>query len=288
MKDKNINKLITEVLAIEEREAKEAGALGFMARALVQATLPHKKPVGNEFIRKNGSFTLTILAPSDIGLPYGSIPRLLLTWLSSEAVKTKQRELILGDSLSDFMRQIGLTPSGGARGDITRLRTQAEKLFESSIRCRYVDSDQRKGKGIQISDEYSLWNKSKNPEQVELFPSTVTLSESFFREITENPVPIDLRAIKALKRSPLALDIYSWLTYRMSYLRRQTVIPWEALELQFGAEYGRTRDFKKYFIEQLRKVLLLYPAAKVAEVPSGLELKPSLTHIHKTKILLPK
>lgn len=39
-------------------------------------------------------------------------------------------------------------------------------------------------------------------------------------------------------RSPLALDIYCWLTYRASYLRRPTEIPWTALALQFGAGYA--------------------------------------------------
>ena len=82
---KNLDKLITEALAIEGREAKEAGALGYIARALVQATLPHSKTDENFFKRQNGSFKLTILSDPDIGLPYGSIPRLLIAWLTTEA-----------------------------------------------------------------------------------------------------------------------------------------------------------------------------------------------------------
>ena len=58
MSNRNINKLITEALAIEAEEAKKAGALGYMARALVQATMPHKQVNGNEFTRKNGAFNL--------------------------------------------------------------------------------------------------------------------------------------------------------------------------------------------------------------------------------------
>ena len=88
MKSDNLNKLITEALAIEAEEAREAGALGFMARALVQATMPHSKVDGNEFERVNGAFSLNILAPSKVGLPYGSIPRLLMAWISTEATRT--------------------------------------------------------------------------------------------------------------------------------------------------------------------------------------------------------
>ena len=78
MNNENLNKLITESLAIEAEAAKKAGKLGFMARALVQATLPHSKIDGNEFERTNGAFTLSMLAPSNVGLPYGNIPRLLI------------------------------------------------------------------------------------------------------------------------------------------------------------------------------------------------------------------
>ena len=105
-----VERLITEALAIEAESAQEAGALGFMARAMVQATLPHKKVEGNEFERKNGAFTLSLMSPARIGLPYGVMPRLLLAWLTTEAVKTQSRELELGDSLSGFMRELDLVP----------------------------------------------------------------------------------------------------------------------------------------------------------------------------------
>ena len=36
-----IDALINQALAIEDEQAQDAGALGFMARAMVQATLPH-------------------------------------------------------------------------------------------------------------------------------------------------------------------------------------------------------------------------------------------------------
>ena len=44
---------------------------------------------------------------SSIVLAYGTDPRLLLTWLATEAVKTRERELFYGDTLSSFMRERG-------------------------------------------------------------------------------------------------------------------------------------------------------------------------------------
>jgi len=279
MNNKNLDKLITEALAIEAEEAKEAGALGYMARSLVQATMPHKQTKGNEFVRKNGAFTLSMMSPSEIGLPYGTIPRLLVSWLTTEAVRTKEPTLLLGDTLSGFMSEIGLVPTGGRWGSITRLKQQTTRLFSSFISCSYSSDELSAGRNISMVDEYELWWTPKNPNQLHVFDSKVTLNKRFFDEITTNPVPIDMRALKALKRSPMALDIYCWLTYRLFYLRKPTVIPWAALEVQFGADYARTRAFKEAFLTQLRKVSVVYPEARVEDTELGLMLKPSSSHI---------
>lgn len=279
MNEKNLNKLITEALLIEEESAKEAGAIGYMARALVQATLPHSKKEGNEFKRSNGLFRLTMLADSETGLPYGSIPRLLLAWIVTEAVRTKERELTLGKSLSSFMEELDLMPTGGRWGTITRLKEQMKRFFSCSISCTYDDGNHWAIRNISPISRADLWWNPKQPNQSTLFNSTLTLSEDFFKEIIISPIPIDMRALKALKRSPLALDIYCWITYRMSYLNKKTIIPWESLQKQFGAEYGRTRDFKKKFLGQLKAISTVYPEAKLDENETGLILFPSKTHI---------
>lgn len=280
MDSNNLNKLITESLAIEAEAAKEAGSIGYMARILTQATIPHKNVEGSEFTRSNGAFSLSILAPSKIGLPYGTLPRLLLCWLTTEAVKTKNTEILLGNTLSGFMSELGLIPSGGRWGTISRLKDQMRRLFSSSISCQYEKEKYLNASlGFNIAKEYQLWWHPKQPDQAALWQSTVTLSKDFFDEIVERPIPIDLRALNALKRSPLAIDVYCWLTYRMSYLKNQVKIPWAALETQFGSEYSRTRDFKKKFLGQLRAVLTVYPEAKIEDSEGFLILKPSKSHI---------
>jgi Plasmid encoded RepA protein len=278
-----LDKLITEALAIEAEDATKAGALGFMARAMVQATLPHKKAIGNEFTRTNGSYSLTILAPTKIGLPYGSYPRLLLSWLTTEAVRTKERELVLGDSLSKFMAELGLMPTGGRWGSITQLKNQTKRLFSSHISCSYEGGESFNAINMVLADMVSLWWSPKEPEQSALWKSTVLLSQPFFNEITAHPVPIDLRALRALKRSPLALDIYMWLTYRMFYLSKSTTIPWTALAGQFGSGYAQTRQFKAAFLQELKKVLVVYPEAKVEDAAHGLMLLPSKPHVARLR-----
>jgi len=283
----SIDTLITRALAIETEEATDAGALGFMARAMTLASLPHSRVDGTEFERRNGAFSLSIVAPSRVGLPYGTVPRLLLAWLTTEAVRTKSRELVLGESLSGFMRQLGLVPTGGRWGTVTRLKDQTARLFASSITAVYADGQRTAMAGYHIADSAILWWDAKDPAQRSLWQSTVNLTEPFFREIVERPVPVDMRALRALKRSPMALDIYCWLTYRTSYLKKPTQISWEGLQGQFGADYPRTgqglRDFRKGFNHALVKVLAVYDGAKASASPSGLLLTPGRPHIPKLK-----
>ena len=281
MQNKSIDKLVNEVLAIEREEAYKAGAIGYMARALIQATLPHSNVDSHEFKRRNGAFKLTILADSEIGLPYGSIPRLLISWITTEAIRTKQRELILGNTLSEFMADLNMIPSGGRWGSITRLKDQMKRLFSASISCSYDNGKSWGIRNVMPVEKADLWWDPKNPNHVAMWESKLLLGHTFFNEVIESPVPIDMRALKALKQSPMAIDIYCWLTYRMSYLRNITSIPWGVLQVQFGANYKDLRQFKRRFLVQLKRVLLVYPDANVKEDSRNLILLPGKSHIKK-------
>jgi len=278
---KRAQEIIAESLAIEAREAAEAGALGYMARALVQATMPHSKPESTTFMRENGAFAMAMMAHPKVGLPYGSVPRLLVAFLTTEAVRTKQREIPLGGSLSEFMAHLNEVPTGGRWGTICRVRAQTTRLFACNIACTYTAGELDEGMNLPIADKYKLWWQPQSPEQLSLFGSYVHLGERFFEEVTNHPVPVDMRALKVLKKSPMALDIYCWLTYRVSYLRHPTLIPWPALEMQFGADYKLTRQFRVAFERHLRAVLAIYPHAHAVPMPAGLELRPSPTHVRR-------
>ena len=88
--------------------------LGFMARTMALCSLPRTNP-GNrhQYKRVNGPFTLYMNATADHKLPYGNLPRLLLAWVCTEAVRTGSREIVLGKSLSEFMRSLGVYSSAG-------------------------------------------------------------------------------------------------------------------------------------------------------------------------------
>lgn len=282
----DLDHLVGETLALEAEDAKKAGTIGYMARMLVQATMPHKATKEVVFKRENGAFRLSIVSPD--GLPYGSIPRLLLSWMTTEAVRSRSPVLTLGSSLSSFMAELDLGRRGGKRGDITRFKNQAERLFSSTISCRYKDENLTHGKGFLIADEYNLWWSPKRPDQLPLWKSTITLSQRFFEQIIEKPVPVDMDAMMKLKRSPMALDIYFWLTYRLSYLHKDLVLPWPLLQMQFGADYAQDAEgqynFKRKFLLRLKDVQKIYDKARVFDADKGLLLRPSPPHVPRRQI----
>lgn len=90
-----------------------------------------------------------------------------------------------------------------------------------------------------------------------------------------------MRALIYLKNSPMAMDIYSFLTYRVSYLSKPTTISWKARHAQFGAEYSLQRQFKAAFINSLKTFYKIYDKLNVDINERGIYLCPSLTHVPK-------
>lgn len=260
----------------------------FMARQLVQATLPHSDPGDVPvWIRKNGNFVLKVQPHYDnegvsVGIPYGTIPRLLLFWMTTEALRTKSRKLKLGDSLSAFMRQLDLVTTGGRWGTVTRLKKQMERLLRARISFDSTDENHHKWRDMQVAPEGDLWWDYKNPENGSLFESWIELGEKFYEAIVVAPVPLDMRALIALKRSPLALDLYAWATYT-TYQTNQTEkarsVSWERLQRQFGGDYSNAKEFGRKARSAFKKIQAVYPDFKMELVKGGIEVMPSQTAI---------
>ena len=103
----------------------------------------------------------------------------------------------------------------------------------------------------------------------------VTLSPGFFMMTSDSIVPLESRIVHKLRRSPLTLDLYAWLSYRLFRLKEETSIGWHDLERQFGSDYKRPRAFRAKFQTSLEKVLKHTPSTPVVEVrKKGLHLSP--------------
>ena len=254
--------------------------LGFMARLMALCSLPRSNP-GNrkEYKRVNGPFTLYMVAGGGNKLPFGNLPRLLLAWVCTEAVRTQNRELVLGKSLSEFMRTLDIYSNSGRVH--TRLRNQMKRLFGCTVTMVYEEPGGFARVSSLVADKHEFWWNERKPNASSLWESKIYLGEQFFNEITRHPVPLNMNTLTALKRSPLGLDLYLWLTYRTFALSAPLRLTWRLLYSQFGAHPAKADnrrtvdDFRKDCLRELKKIKLARPELNYTTAPGVLILLPS-------------
>jgi len=295
--DETVWKAATLAAAAGQRKQMQIGRLariglnkdekpdvGFMARMLVICTLPHTdRELGvNEIIeRTNGDYTLYVQPGPKRGLPYGMFPRLIMAWMTQEVQRTRKRELVLGRSLSAFMHEIGSEASWGKKGTATTMRNQMERLFSSRVWLERHTDNSDTVSAISVADDWQLWWQPSKADQGDLFESTVVLGEKLFEDMLRHPVPFDRRVARAVGHSPLAFDLYIWLTWRISYLKEPVAISWRQLAGQLGADYANPDEFARKARQHLQTIALAWPELHF-ETPRGrLFLYPSSPHVPK-------
>ena len=268
--------------------------IGFMARLLALCSLPRTNPRDRlQYIRRNGPYTLGMSAGINNKLPYGNIPRLLLAWVCTEAVRTQSRDLVLGRSLYEFMHKLGMMDrSGGAHGERTRLKNQMRRLFSCSVSLIYADEQREDQVHSFVADRVKYWWDVSRPDAPVLWDSTIQLGEQFFNEIILHPVPLDMNTLRALKRSPLGLDLYLWLVYRTFSLKTPLCLSWRQLFKQFGADPAKVgdrntvNDFRTKSLRELKKIKRAWPDLRYATVTGGLVISPSPPRIPPAQLRL--
>ena len=252
--------------------------LGFMARTIALCSLPRTNP-GNrhQYKRQNGPYTLYMVAGGGNKLPFGNLPRLILAWVCSEVVRTQSRVLLLGKSLSDFMRTLDIYSSSGRKH--TRLRNQMKRLFGCTVTMIYEDENVDATVNAVIADSTVFWwNK---PDQPSIWESKIELGEKFYNEIINHPVPIEMNTLTALKRSTLGLDLYLWLVYRTFTLRAPLRLTWRLLYCQFGAHPDKASDnqtvqhFRYKVLRELKKIKMAWSGLNYSTARGVLILHPS-------------
>jgi hypothetical protein len=263
-------------------------SLGWSSRVLAQVTLPYREPVGCEiWYRRNGPASIQITPWLQLNtetgevtrkFPYGSMPRLLMLYLSSEALRSKSRRVELGDTVWGFLREIGYAKKDGDA--YRRLQEQAARLFKCGISFNYSTEKILAGEAAPIAKNFHLWWDRKDDEaQPMLLKSHVVLSESFFEDLQAHGFPVDLDVVRGLHHSPIALDIYVWLTYRLRAINetdRPLRIEWGSLRWQFGGEFARLRKFRETFRETVTALRIYWPGLNIDEWPGGVEIRPSI------------
>jgi len=252
----------------------------FLHSALCAMSLPVRRPMDEHvpIIRQDGQYTLVINPKpivetvdgqqrlQSLGVPYGSLPRLVLIHIMTEAVRTKSRHIVLGTTFTDWMRRMGFrTISYGPRGSATLIRAQLDRLLACEWMIRWDGAAERGGrefgiKEIKLTNEYIGVNRKNGA-----FVREIRMTEGFFDHLREHAVPLNETAIRQIRDSATALDLYTWLAYRLPRInpKRPAAISWQQLAVHFGNDGKNVRKFRQTVRDAWeRQVSAVYPEAK--------------------------
>lgn len=287
-------------------ESPDEAEIGYAPHALVQGALPYKETEKlkqqAQWVVENGNFGLVIQPGYDIrekrsiGYPTGSIPRLLMFWMATEAKVKKSSRLELGGTLAEFLRKLGKDPTrGGKRSAAYAVKEQMKRLFRCNISFEYHDEsgnlEHERWLDMRIAPRGEvMWSELYPDQEEKSIPSWIELGEYFYEAITEKSVPIDMRVIQGIQNAPMALDIYNWITYRAfsAYQKGHKIkVPWGSLHKQLGSGSARQRDFRRDVIEHLTTIKQLYRDLEIETNNDALFIYPSKPAVQaKTSMFL--
>jgi len=282
-------RLIEAAAGIREGEPDD---IAYQHSILCQTSLPAAKPPEGmlRWEKRQGRATLLVQAGealdpktghfTQLALPYGPKARLLLMHLNGEAVRRQSPVIPVEDSMTAFFRRLmGKTQDGR---QVRMLKAQLSALAAATFRMGIINGEHALQVDTKVVGAFNLWFDKDESQRV-LWPSTLKLSLDYYGSLTRFAVPLDERAISALKDSAVALDMYCWLAQRLHRVPegKPQFVPWTALHEQFGQGYAQIRQFRAFFLRQLAEVAEVYPEARMEADAKGLQLWQSPPPVRK-------
>lgn len=270
--------------------------LAFMHAVLCQVGLPRRAVPGRSYERISGGVGILVKAGElwdgerfvEHPVPYGPMPRIVLAHLNSEALRQRSPEVDVGPSASAFLKTLGYRSTGGQRGSYTAFKKQVQALAACTVRIGYNVGDKAYTFNRQLIDDFCAWTHRHTPgDELVMWPEYIRFSDRYYASLQEHAVPLDMRALHALRGSALALDLYMMLAERLHRLDKPLLLHWKTLREQFGHDYtgnNAAANFKTNFLAALKKVQTVYPQAKVRVVKTGISIRPSPTPVPSKQI----
>jgi hypothetical protein len=240
--------------------------LGFSSRPFVLCGLPVKRPPSGCLLheRRNGQFVLQVTGHPSYGLPWGQ-DRLVPIFLATLAIRQRSPRITF-ESAAQMLDTFAMQQGGS---QYRRLIGAFQRIFGATI---FFGTDSQRERAAVVHcarfsfmSEARIWY-SRDRDQT-LLPgdcqNAIVLSDEFYREILNHPIPTDLEAAKALSSSPAALDLFMWLSYRCFTARGRERVPLFGdfgLINQLGsAEYARPRKFREKLERWLDLIRAMWP-----------------------------
>lgn len=266
-----------ELVRIKREQANQA--LCYCSRPFMLCGLPVRRLPPDQLVyqRRNGQFVLQITGHPNYGVPFGQ-DRIVPIFLATLAVQQKS-PAIRFHSAGEMLETFGMHKGGK---EYRRLVGAFERIFGATI---FFGTDQIRAtaKLVQRSRfnflrEAQIWY-NRQPDQPVLsdeFENVIVLSDEFYREISEHPIPTDLEAVRVLSASPAVLDLFMWLSYRCFSAKSEEIIPLSGglgLAAQLGnADYARPRKFREKLGDWLQVVRSMWPECPARISPDGQSL----------------
>jgi hypothetical protein len=218
--------------------------------------LPQTKTDRTEVITKYPNHTMSIECVK--GVPYGGIARMIILYVNSMAVKYRSKEIEIGSSIKSFVENLGYSVNYRKGSINDEVMQQLEKIYHSTFVLSKVVKTMSSNNEVLIEenklrfhlfDGQVTWNIIQNSLSGNN-GAKVIISNEYFKEILAHPVPLSFEALKSLKKSPFALDLYAFISYRANS-NRMIAAKLNSLQCQFGDD-GPTWRFK----EKLQRALI--------------------------------
>src|SRR5699024_6119429 len=250
----------------------------FLPQEFLAFALPARRATSYVWSRQNGKYSFNVTAGSIKGfegnlvteLPSGKYARAALMYLCTQAKLTGSRTINISESYRSFTEAVGLEWQGAQRGKeaLRQLMLVSAATFtiieqnvdETTGEEHYVDI------GARFSDSMDLWTSRGRTELADEGQSTITLSEPMM-ELLERAAPLNMKAWRWLlsnSKSPMALDVYTWLCGRLYRCNGPARVSWQQLYEQFGSTAPLPR-FKQHFRKALEVARQVYPEANIKE-----------------------
>lgn len=278
--------------AVEIAQQPTPDEIEFLHATFAQVGMPRSRTTARTFERKCGLASIRIDA-GDLWdgkdwqpqpLPYGTKPRLINIYATTYAIRHKTRLIPLGDSKRDAIRLLGFrSTSGGRNGGMTGFDQQMRAFAAMHLKLGIATASTTRTIDTKPVRDFQAWVVPDGAQRA-LWPGAIELSDDYFQSIREFAFPMDPRALAALDRSALALDLYAYLSHRLCRLRSPTPLYWPSLREQFGAQDRDHKTFKRELLAALQRVCLVYPDANVEQINGGILMKPSRPPVAKVAI----
>ena len=251
----------------------------YLHSALCAMSLPARRPKDEmaPIIRQDGRYTLAItpkpllrrvggeMVMTSLGVPFGSYPRVILIYIMSEAVRTGSRDVYLGGSFAEWLRRLGYeNATHGSRGTASLLKGQLDRLLACEWMIRWDDSASDDAafaiKEVKLANEYSGIRGKDGA-----FIREIRLADGFFSHLRDHAVPLNEAAIRELRNNPTALDLYTYLAYRLQRVSgdRPSTLSWAQLATHLGSAAESPRKFRQTIRQSWDLVSGVYPNARV-------------------------